>query len=319
MLSSSVDGSAHQFAATYLVNDVLAIDAGSIGFAKNGSQMRVRSVLISHGHLDHVGTLPIFIDNVYEPGPGCPTVYASQHSIDILKTHFFNEVVWPDVIRLSREESPFVRFVTLEDAQPVTINNFVVTPVALNHIIPTLGFIVDDGTSAVAFISNTAPTDAIWGHVRQNPRLRAVFIEAAFPNSMTRLAKQGWEIPWDQMISREHADLCWKNGQLQVHCLDQARNPIIYRGKPAREASIAPSEWFQIGNTTFHASSLVAEEESVHHAASAAVEFLSEENSEGAEQTFSTDQLRKAAFRNADRQMELLEQLPEKNFHVALR
>lgn len=190
VLASSVEGAPHQFAASCIVNDVLLIDAGVIGFADLQRQKTIRSVLISHGHLDHVGTLPIFIDNVYQPGPDCPTVYASQTVINLLQAHFFNDVVWPDVLRLSREESPFVRFVVLEDGQPVEIEGLTVTPVALEHVIPTFGFIVDDGHTAVAFISDTSPTDAIWNRVRENPRIRAVFLECAFPNSMSWLANK---------------------------------------------------------------------------------------------------------------------------------
>ena len=64
------------------------------------------------------------------------------------------------------------------------------TPVAIDHVIPTFGFIGDDGATAVVFISDTSPTEAIWERARQNPRLRAVVLEAAFPNSMDWLAKK---------------------------------------------------------------------------------------------------------------------------------
>lgn len=190
VLASSVEGTVHQFASSCVVNGVLAIDAGAIGFADIRRQKEIRSVLITHGHLDHVGTLPLFIDNVYLPGLDCPTVYASQHVIDLLKGHLFNDLVWPDVIRLSREESPFIRFVVLEDGQPIEIDGLMVTPVALEHGIPTFGFILDDGTSAVAFISDTSPSEAIWEKIRQNPRVSAVFLECAFPNSMNWLAEK---------------------------------------------------------------------------------------------------------------------------------
>ena len=189
VISSSVENAVHQFAATYVVNGVLAIDAGSLGFSDISRQRGIRSLVISHAHLDHIASLPIFIDNVYEYGPTCPTVYASDHTIQAIETHFFNDVIWPNVFRISGEESPFIRFVPLQAGQPVTIENLVVTPVALDHIIPTFGFIVDDGTSAVAFVSDTGPTDAIWDHIRQNARIRAVFLEAAFPDSMAWLAK----------------------------------------------------------------------------------------------------------------------------------
>ena len=128
-----------------------------------------------------------------------------------------------------------------------------------------------------------------------------------------RTAKQGWEIPWDRMISREHADLSLDDGRLRVQCLDAAGNPIIYRSQSVREALVAPNEWFQIGHTTFQASSLIDSESSEAAAkVSAPVEFSEDDGHDGAERAFSPDELRKVAYRNAELQMEILDQLPEK-------
>ena len=226
VLSSSVEGAAHQFAASYVVNGTLVIDAGSIGFAELDRQKGVRSVLISHVHLDHVASLPIFIDNVYQPGPQCPTVYASEHVIENLKLHFFNEVIWPDVIRLSREESPFIRFVTLTDGQPVQIDGMTVTPVALNHVVPAFGFIVDDGTSAVAVISDTAPTEAIWEKVRDNPRVKGIFLEAAFPNSMGWLAEKATHLT-PALFREEYAKAGRSLPVVAVHIKPAFYNAVI--------------------------------------------------------------------------------------------
>ena len=194
VLSSSVEGAAHQFAASYVVNQHLVIDAGCIGFAEMARQRSVHSVVLSHVHLDHVASLPIFIDNVYQPGRDCPMVYASQHVIDNLKTHFFNDVIWPDLIRLACDDSPYVRFIALEDERSIQIEGMTVTPIALDHVIPTFGFIVEDSNAAVAFISDTSATRAIWERVRTNPRIKAVFLEAAFPNSMDWLADKAMHL-----------------------------------------------------------------------------------------------------------------------------
>lgn len=188
LLSSSVESCHHQFASTTLVNDVLAIDAGCLGLAAVERQQRVQSILLTHSHLDHTATLPLFLDTVYQAGPACPTVYAGADVIAALQTHFFNDVVWPDLIRLGGEESPFVRFVELVDRQPVLIHGLTVTPVALNHVVPTWGFLIDDGAAAIAWISDTAPTEAIWGFIDRHPRIQAVFLECAFPRSMQWLA-----------------------------------------------------------------------------------------------------------------------------------
>lgn len=74
------------------------------------------------------------------------------------------------------------------------------------------------------------------------------------PNSVVRIGrapKQGWQVAWDRLISREHADLKWIDGQLQIRCLKKAANPIVRNGEPVRELSIAVGGEFLIGQTTF--------------------------------------------------------------------
>jgi adenylate cyclase len=128
-----------------------------------------------------------------------------------------------------------------------------------------------------------------------------------------RTAKQGWEIPWDKMISRDHADVSCVDGGLRVQCLPQAQNPVIYCGVPVRDAVVTINEWFQIGGTTFHVNSRVERSEKRPvTTAPQQVEFSHEENVEGSEKAYSAAELRNVAFGNSDRQMELLEQLPEK-------
>jgi adenylate cyclase len=127
-----------------------------------------------------------------------------------------------------------------------------------------------------------------------------------------RAVKSGWEVPWDLKISREHFDLNWEKGRLLVHCLEQARNPIQYCGQPVRDASIAPNEWFQIGDTTFHASSVLTRRRPVLDNHSGPVEFLAEENREGSERAYSAEELRQSGSSNLERQMEFLELLPDR-------
>ena len=55
-----------QYLTTFVVNDVLAIDAGCLGlYGEPDDQARIEHVFLTHSHADHVGTLPIFIENVF--------------------------------------------------------------------------------------------------------------------------------------------------------------------------------------------------------------------------------------------------------------
>ncbi len=191
VLGSAIDGAVHQFAASSVINDTVAIDAGSIGFSPLECQANIRHVLITHSHLDHIASLPIFLDNIFQPGPDSVSVYASAETLQTVRDCFFNDKVWPDVLRLEQHEgSSFVRLVAINDGQTFEIEGLQITPVALDHNIPTLGFIVDDGTSAIAMISDTGPTHRVWELCNQCERLKAVFVESAFPNRMQQLAEK---------------------------------------------------------------------------------------------------------------------------------
>jgi ribonuclease BN (tRNA processing enzyme) len=49
--------------------------------------------------------------------------------------------------------------------------------------------VVSDGSSTVAFSSDTAETEEFWTLVNGSPRMDAILIEASFPDSMAELAE----------------------------------------------------------------------------------------------------------------------------------
>jgi len=66
-----------------------------------------------------------------------------------------------------------------------------------------------------------------------------------------RAPRQGWPVPWDMSISREHADLELAEDGLHVHSLETARNPIVFKGEHLNEFVVLPDGKFKIGHTTF--------------------------------------------------------------------
>jgi cAMP phosphodiesterase len=189
LLHSSLPPSALQFLVSFLVNDEVAIDAGALGLlADLGRQQRVKHIFITHEHLDHIATLPIFLENVYTRGPDCVELLATREVLDFLHRDMFNGRVWPDFIDLSRPEDAFVRTTAIEPLRSVTRAGLTITPVPVSHGVDTTGLVVDDGRTAVAFPSDTGPTDDFWRHVASLDRLAAVFLEASFPRSLADLA-----------------------------------------------------------------------------------------------------------------------------------
>lgn len=189
LLPSSVPVSESQFLVSFLINDRVAIDAGPLGLlADLGRQRGVRQIFLTHEHVDHIASLPIFLDNVYEPGPDCVELLGGANLLDFLHRDIFNGRVWPDFFDLSTDDNRFVRATPLEPGQSVIRSGLTVTAVPVQHSVDTFGYLVDDGDKAVAFPSDTGPTEGLWTRLGTAPRLDAVFLEVSFPDSLADLA-----------------------------------------------------------------------------------------------------------------------------------
>jgi cAMP phosphodiesterase len=177
------------FLTSYLINETVAVDAGSLGFyGEAQEQARIKHLLLTHTHIDHIASLPIFLENAFEGRPDCVTVHATADVLDALRRDIFNDRVWPDFFRLSRPEAPFLHVAELKPRVTVELAGLRVTPVPVNHVVPTAGFIVEDADGAVVIPSDTGPTEEIWERANALPNLKAVFLEATFPDELGWLA-----------------------------------------------------------------------------------------------------------------------------------
>jgi ribonuclease BN (tRNA processing enzyme) len=178
-----------QFLTSYLVNGTLAIDAGALGLIEDiDTQAGVAHIFLSHAHLDHLATLPVFLDNVYQNRYATRFIYAGEATLDALRRDIFNDRVWPDHEILTKANPPFFRLVALEPGRPVAVDGLRVTPVPVDHAVPALGFLVEEPGSGVIFSGDTGPTEHLWQVANAAPDLKAVFLEASFPDRLSELA-----------------------------------------------------------------------------------------------------------------------------------
>jgi ribonuclease BN (tRNA processing enzyme) len=75
------------------------------------------------------------------------------------------------------------------EAAEQRVGDLWVTPVAVTHSVPAVGFIVRDGHAGFVYTGDTGPTTALWDAMRGAPEIRAVIIECAFPNRLAHLAR----------------------------------------------------------------------------------------------------------------------------------
>jgi len=173
----------------FLVDGVLAVDAGPLGtFGSVAQQAAIRDVLLTHSHIDHVAGLPVFLDTVYRMADPPPTVHATRATHDALRRDLFNDRLMPDFFALSERLPPFVTARDVVPDRPFAVGAYTVTPIQLDHAVPTVGYLIEDRTSAVAILTDTGPVPEVITSLTHWPRLKAVFLECSYPRRMTDLA-----------------------------------------------------------------------------------------------------------------------------------
>jgi ribonuclease BN (tRNA processing enzyme) len=171
------------------VNDALCVDAGAITDALTlEEQQGVRAVLVTHSHMDHVASLPFLVENVFGRTRGPLEILAPEDVLDALKTHLFNDALWPDFSRIPGQDGPSVTFRPVPVGTPFSADGLTATAVKVSHVVPTYGYVLADERAAVVFSGDTGPTEALWAVARAVPNLKALFVECSFPNDLQRIA-----------------------------------------------------------------------------------------------------------------------------------
>ncbi len=64
-----------------------------------------------------------------------------------------------------------------------------ITPIPVNHLVPCVGYLVEDDHSAFIFSSDTAETDQVYQVANKTRNLKLFITEASFPNEQAWLAE----------------------------------------------------------------------------------------------------------------------------------
>jgi len=178
-----------QMATTYVVNGHLAIDAGCLGLADMDLQKQVTDVVLTHVHLDHVATLPLYAANRLQSGVAAARIHAPADVLESVRRDLFNDRLWPDFERLSDDKTELIEFHELPVDTPVSVAGIDVVAVPVDHVLPTYGYLLGEPGCTVVLATDTRDTDLIWERAAARDNLAAVLIETSFPESQVELAE----------------------------------------------------------------------------------------------------------------------------------
>jgi len=174
----------------FLVNETVLLDAGTVGTAlRLDEQKRIRHVLLSHLHHDHIQGLPTLADNLADDIDDPVALTSIPQVLKGLQTHVFNDTIYPDFLKLPDPQHPVFVCRALEVGRESEVDGLRVTAIPVNHLVPTVGFLIRDKDSSFLYSGDTYETEEIWKVAAREPTLKAAFIETSFPDDMAELAR----------------------------------------------------------------------------------------------------------------------------------
>jgi ribonuclease BN (tRNA processing enzyme) len=176
---------------SFLLNETLLLDAGTVGSKLSLSEQgQIRHIILSHLHFDHLKELPTLADNLSEEMRAPIIVAGIPEVVHGLQRHIFNTDVYPDFFSIPTPERPTLTSSYMKPGNVYSFSGMDITPILVNHTVPTTGFIVQDHSSAFVYSGDTCSTDDLWHEAKHIPHLKAAFIECSFPNAMIDLARR---------------------------------------------------------------------------------------------------------------------------------
>src|SRR5213594_3280772 len=101
-------------ATAFRLDGRLALDAGGLAATLSIEELcRLEHVLITHPHLDHIKDLAFISDLICGRRKDPLRVHAAPGVVAALRTHFFNDIVWPDFTAIPTRSAPIIRLASL--------------------------------------------------------------------------------------------------------------------------------------------------------------------------------------------------------------
>ena len=169
----------------FLVDDDVLIDAGTgVGDLTLDELACIDHIFVSHSHLDHVLAIGLLADSVTRRRTAARRppvrVHALPETIDALRRHVFNGVIWPDFTRLPNADCPVLEFAPIEVGQRLRLGERWIEVLPAAHTVPAVGFAVGNGAGgAWVYTGDTGPNPELWSRL-ETMDVHTLVIETAF-------------------------------------------------------------------------------------------------------------------------------------------
>ena len=174
-----------------LIDGVLGLDAGSLVSALTPAELsKVRAVLLTHQHFDHIRDVPSLGLATLDESAHID-VYGLPETLDSVRSHLMDGVVYPDLTEGLNEAAPKYRFQPVKPEATATVLGYAVTALPVPHPVPAVGYIVRAPIGhCVAYTGDTGGNIGAVLHGNNGAATPEVlFVDVTFPDRLEKRAK----------------------------------------------------------------------------------------------------------------------------------
>ena len=140
-----------------LIDDTLAIDAGGLTSSLSfPAQQKLKAILLTHQHYDHIRDVPAIAMNFYLCGATI-NIYSTQPVYNALTTYLLDGKLYPKFLE-QPQGNPTIKFTLIEPYQTEQIEGYSILAVRVNHAVPTVGYQITSPDGKIVFYTgDTGP------------------------------------------------------------------------------------------------------------------------------------------------------------------
>jgi len=170
-----------------LIDDILAIDAGGLTSSLSfEAQQKLKAVLLTHHHYDHVRDIPALGMNFYLHHATID-IYSTQPVYNALTAHLLNSELYVNFLE-DPQTDPTIRFNIIEPYRTEQIAGYSILPIKVNHSVPTIGYQVTSPEGKTLFYTGDTGPGLAECCKRVSPQL--LITETSWSNRYEDFAKE---------------------------------------------------------------------------------------------------------------------------------
>jgi ribonuclease BN (tRNA processing enzyme) len=172
--------------SSLVIDDRLALDAGGLTSSLSFSeQLKLRAILLTHQHYDHIGDIPLIGMNFFLNNASI-NVYSILPVRDAIADHLLGNSLYPKFLE-KPEGRPIISFHILEPYKEARVEGYSVLPIPLTHSVPAVGYQVAAGDKSLFYTGDAGPGLA---HCWQYASPQLLVTEVTAPNRFEEFGRE---------------------------------------------------------------------------------------------------------------------------------